>query len=121
SMIYGATGAMEFSAITQSIYHQAANKPVLLFGLVFIVAGLAFKLGVVPFHMWVPDVYHGAPTAVTLLISSAPKLAAFAMAMRLLVFGLFEVADQWQAMLMFLAVLSIILGNIAAIAQTSIK
>lgn len=121
SMVYGATGSMEFSAIAQSLYHQAANKPVLLFGLVFIVAGLAFKLGVVPFHMWVPDVYQGAPTAVTLLISSAPKLAAFAMTMRFLVFGLFEVADQWQTMLMMLAVLSIVLGNIAAIAQTNIK
>jgi NADH-quinone oxidoreductase subunit N len=121
SMIYGATGSLEFSGIAQSIYHQAANKTVLLFGLVFVMAGLAFKLGVVPFHMWVPDVYQGAPTAVTLMISSAPKLAAFAMAMRVLVYGLFELADQWQSMLMFLAVLSIILGNFAAIAQTNIK
>ncbi len=121
SMIYGATGSMEFSAIAQAVYHQADNRTVLLFGLVFLMAGLAFKLGVVPFHMWVPDVYQGAPTAVTLMISTAPKLAAFAMAMRLLVFGLFEVAEQWQSMLMFLAVLSIVLGNIAAIAQTNIK
>ena len=121
SMIYGATGSMEFSTIAQSVYHQSDNRTVLLFGLVFLMAGLAFKLGVVPFHMWVPDVYQGAPTAVTLMISTAPKLAAFAMAMRLLVFGLFEVAEQWQSMLMFLAVLSIVLGNIAAIAQTNIK
>jgi len=121
SMIYGATGSLELSGIAQSIYHQAANKTVLLFGLVFLLAGIAFKLGVVPFHMWVPDVYQGAPTAVTLIISSAPKLAAFAMAMRLLVYGLFELADQWQSMLMFMAVLSIILGNFAAIAQSNIK
>jgi len=121
SMVYGATGSLEFSGIAQSIYHQAANKTVLLFGVVFLVSGIAFKLGVVPFHMWVPDVYQGAPTAVTLMISSAPKLAAFAMTMRLLVYGLFELAEQWQSMLMFLAVLSIILGNFAAIAQSSIK
>lgn len=121
SMVYGATGSMEFSGIAQAIYHQSANKTVLLFGLVFVMAGLAFKLGVVPFHMWVPDVYHGAPTAVTLMIATAPKLAAFAMAMRLLVYGMFELADHWQSMLMFLAVLSIVLGNIAAIAQTNIK
>ena len=121
SMIYGATGTLELSAIAQSIYQQAANKTVLVFGLVFILAGLAFKLGVVPFHMWVPDVYQGAPTAVTLMISTAPKLAAFAMVMRVLVYGLFELADQWQSMLMFLSVLSIILGNLAAIAQTNIK
>jgi NADH-quinone oxidoreductase subunit N len=121
SMVYGATGSLELSAIAQSIYHQADNKTVLLFGLVFIVAGIAFKLGVVPFHMWVPDVYHGAPTAVTLLIASAPKIAAFAMAMRLLVNGMFDLAGQWQSMLMFLAVLSIILGNVAAIAQSNLK
>lgn len=121
SMLYGATGSMEFSGIAQAIYHQSANSTVLVFGLVFVMAGLAFKLGVVPFHMWVPDVYQGAPTAVTLMIASAPKLAAFAMAMRLLVYGLFEIAEHWQSMMMFLAVLSIVLGNIAAIAQTNIK
>ncbi len=121
SMLYGATGSLELAAIAQSIQYQTANETVLVFGLVFVVAGLAFKLGVVPFHMWVPDVYHGAPTAVTLMIASAPKLAAFAMAMRLLVFGLFELAEHWQSMLMFLAILSIVLGNFAAIAQTNIK
>ncbi|PTD96500.1 NADH-quinone oxidoreductase subunit NuoN [Pseudothauera lacus] len=121
SMIYGATGALDFVSIKDALYFQTANKTVLLFGLVFLMAGIAFKLGVVPFHMWVPDVYQGAPTAVTLLIASAPKLAAFAMTMRLLVFALFELAEQWQAMLMFLAVLSIILGNLAAIAQSNIK
>jgi NADH-quinone oxidoreductase subunit N len=121
SMLYGATGTLEISGVAQSIYHQAGSKTVLMFGLVFVVAGLAFKLGVVPFHMWIPDVYHGAPTAITLFIASAPKLAAFAMAMRLLVNGLFELADQWQSMLMFLAILSIVLGNFAAIAQSNIK
>jgi len=121
SMLYGATGTLEISGVAQAIYHHAENKTVLMFGLVFVVAGLAFKLGVVPFHMWIPDVYHGAPTSITLMIASAPKLAAFGMAMRLLVNGLFELADQWQSMLMFLAVLSIILGNLAAIAQSNIK
>ena len=121
SMLYGATGTLEISGVAQAIYHQAGNKTVLMFGLVFVVAGLAFKLGVVPFHMWIPDVYHGAPTAITLMIATAPKLAAFGMAMRLLVNGLFELADQWQSMLMFLGVLSIVLGNFAAIAQTNLK
>jgi NADH-quinone oxidoreductase subunit N len=121
SMIYGATGTLELSAISQSLYQQNDNRTILLFGLVFIVAGLAFKLGVVPFHMWVPDVYHGAPTAVTLIIASAPKLAAFAITVRLLISGLFEVAEHWQSMLIFLSVASLVLGNLAAIAQTNIK
>ena len=121
SMIYGATGSLELSGIAQAIFHDTGNRTVLMFGLVFLVAGLAFKLGVVPFHMWIPDVYHGAPTAVTLLIGTAPKLAAFAMAMRLLVNGLFDLAEQWQAMLVFLAVASIILGNLVAVAQTNLK
>ncbi len=97
------------------------NKIVLIFGLVFMVSGMAFKLGAVPFHMWMPDVYHGAPTAMTLMIGSAPKLAAFAMAMRLLVMGLLPLAVDWQQMLVILAVLSMALGNLAAIAQTNIK
>ena len=121
SMVYGATGTLEFSGIAQSVYNQAANQTVLMFGLVFLVAGISFKLGVVPFHMWVPDVYQGAPTAVTLVIATAPKLAAFAMAIRLLVWGLFDVASQWQTMLMFVAIASIVLGNVAAIAQQNIK
>ncbi len=121
SMIYGATGSLELSGIAQAIFHEAGNRTVLMFGLVFLVAGLAFKLGVVPFHMWIPDVYHGAPTPVTLLIGTAPKLAAFAMAMRLLVNGLFDLAEQWQAMLIFLAVASIVLGNVVAVAQSNLK
>jgi len=88
---------------------------------VFIVSGLAFKLGVVPFHMWVPDVYQGAPTAVTLLVAGAPKLAAFAITIRLLVEGLINLATDWQQMLMILAVASMTIGNLAAIAQTNLK
>ncbi|TRZ57016.1 MAG: NADH-quinone oxidoreductase subunit NuoN [Rhodocyclaceae bacterium] len=121
SMIYGATGTLEIGGVAQAIYHGVANKTVLVFGLVFLVSGLAFKLGVVPFHMWIPDVYHGAPTPITLFIGSAPKLAAFAMALRLLVYGLFELAAEWQQMLMILSVLSIAVGNLAAIAQTNLK
>jgi len=121
SMIYGATGTLEISAIAAQIHQGAARKEVLVFGLVFLMAGLAFKLGVAPFHMWIPDVYHGAPAPIALFIASAPKLATFAMAMRLLVGGLLGLSDQWQLMLMFLAVLSIALGNLAAIAQTNIK
>jgi len=93
----------------------------MVFGTVFIVAGLAFKLGVVPFHMWVPDVYQGAPTATTLLIGAAPKFAAFAVVIRLLVSGLIGVAVDWQQMLLVLCVLSLIVGNVVAIAQTSLK
>ena len=121
SMIYGATGTLNIEQIAQTIAAGKANKVVLVFGLVFVVAGLAFKLGVVPFHMWIPDVYHGAPTAVTLFIGAAPKLAAFAMAMRLLVNGLVDLAVDWQQMLVIMSVLSMALGNIAAIAQTNIK
>ncbi len=121
SMIYGATGTLELGGVAQSIHDGAGNKAVLVFGLVFLVAGIAFKLGVVPFHMWIPDVYHGAPTAITLFIGSAPKLAAFAMALRLLVSGAFGLADQWQLMLLIMAILSIGIGNLAAIAQTNIK
>jgi len=121
SMVYGATGSLEIAEVGQRIALGGGNRTVLVFGLVFVVAGLAFKLGVVPFHMWVPDVYHGAPTAVTLLIGSAPKLAALAIVMRMLVTGLAELAEHWQVMLMILSALSIALGNLAAIAQTNLK
>ena len=124
SMIYGATGSLTITEVARQMGGLAASKaehPFLVFGLVFIVAGLAFKLGVVPFHMWIPDVYHGAPTAVTLVIGSAPKLAAFAMAMRLLVNGLLDLAVDWQQMLVILSVLSMALGNITAIAQSNLK
>ncbi len=121
SMIYGATGTLEITAIGERLYGGGVNKTVLTFGVVFLVSGLAFKLGVVPFHMWIPDVYHGAPTSVTLFIGSAPKLAAFAIVMRLLVSGLITVAQDWQNMLIILAVLSMAIGNLAAIAQTNLK
>ncbi|MBU3695419.1 NADH-quinone oxidoreductase subunit NuoN [Dechloromonas sp.] len=121
SMIYGATGSLEITGIAERLYAGDANKTVLVFGLVFLVSGLAFKLGVVPFHMWIPDVYHGAPTSVTLFIGSAPKLAAFAIVMRLLVNGLITLAQDWQAMLIILSVLSMAIGNLAAIAQTNLK
>ena len=121
SMIYGSTGSLEIGGVAQALYQGQAEKPVLVFGLVFLVAGVAFKLGLVPFHMWIPDVYHGAPTPVTMFIGSAPKLAAFAMALRLLVYTLLGLAEQWQQMLLIMAVLSIALGNLAAIAQTNIK
>ena len=121
SMIYGATGNLDIADISQVLYQGQADRTVLVFGLVFIVAGVAFKLGVVPFHMWIPDVYHGAPTVVTMLIGSAPKLAAFAMTLRLLVYALFSLVVEWQQMLLIMAVLSIGLGNLAAIAQKNIK
>lgn len=121
SMIYGATGTLEITGIAERLYGGGVNKTVMVFGLVFLVAGLAFKLGVVPFHMWIPDVYHGAPTSVTLFIGSAPKLAAFAIVMRLLVNGLITMAEDWQSMLIILSVLSMVIGNLAAIAQTNLK
>ena len=121
SMIYGATGTLEITGVAERLYGGGVNKSVLVFGLVFLVSGLAFKLGVVPFHMWIPDVYHGAPTSVTLFIGSAPKLAAFAIVMRLLVNGLITMAADWQYMLIILSVLSMAIGNLAAIAQTNLK
>lgn len=121
SMLYGATGSLELGAISDAIKHGVPNKALLVFGLVFIVSGLAFKLGVVPFHMWVPDVYHGAPTAMTMLIGSAPKLAAFAFTARILVEGLQPLVQDWSGMLIVLAIASMALGNIAAIAQTNLK
>ncbi|MDR2031724.1 MAG: NADH-quinone oxidoreductase subunit NuoN [Azoarcus sp.] len=121
SMIYGATGALELPAIAQAVASHSVREPVLLLGLVFLVAGISFKLGVVPFHMWAPDVYQGAPTAVTLILATAPKLAAFALAVRLLPGGLSGLAAHWQSMLMFVAAASIVLGNLAALAQHDIK
>lgn len=121
SMLYGATGTLEITAIWESIQRGEANQVLLVFALVFVVAGVAFKIGAVPFHMWIPDVYDGAPNAVTILLSSAPKLAAFAIAIRLLVNGMGPLAMEWQQMLVILAVLSLAVGNIVAIAQTSLK
>ena len=121
SMLYGATGSLDINEVFRAIATGRINHQVLVFGLVFIVAGLAFKLGAAPFHMWIPDVYHGAPTAVTLLIGSAPELAAFGIAIRLLVEGMIPLAPDWQQMLMVLAVASLLVGNLAAIAQTNLK
>jgi NADH-quinone oxidoreductase subunit N len=121
SMMYGATGSLEIPKVFDEIGTGQANKQVLVFGLVFIVAGLGFKFGAAPFHMWVPDVYHGAPTAVTLLIAGAPKLAAFGIAIRLLVEGMLGLAGDWQQMLVVLALASLFIGNLAAIAQTNLK
>jgi NADH-quinone oxidoreductase subunit N len=121
SMLYGATGNLDITKMALVVGSATANKAVLVFGVVFIVTGLAFKLGAVPFHMWVPDVYHGSPTAVTLLLGAAPKLAAFAICFRLLVEGLLPIAMDWQQMLGVMAILSIAVGNLAAIAQTNLK
>ncbi|MBL8360655.1 MAG: NADH-quinone oxidoreductase subunit NuoN [Rubrivivax sp.] len=121
SMMYGATGSLELTKVFESIGSGRINQTVLAFGVVFIVAGLAFKLGAVPFHMWIPDVYQGAPTSVTLLIGGAPKFAAFAITIRLLVEGMIGLAVDWQQMFIVLAVASLVVGNVAAVAQTNLK
>lgn len=121
SMMYGATGTLDVNQVFRAVNSGLINPSVLTFGLVFVVAGLAFKLGVVPFHMWIPDVYQGAPTAVTLMIGGAPKLAAFAIVMRLLVEGMLPLWFDWQQMLGLLAVASLLIGNLAAIMQTNLK
>lgn len=121
SILYGLTGTLDIAGVRQAVAGMAADDVVLIFGLVFVVVGIAFKLGAVPFHMWVPDVYHGAPTSVTLYIGTAPKIAGFALVMRLLVGGLEDLAVSWQDMLTILAVLSMAIGNVVAIAQSNIK
>jgi len=121
SMIYGATGSLDIGEVFKAVNSGQIRHQVLVFGVVFVVAGLAFKLGAAPFHMWVPDVYQGAPTAITLMIGGAPKLAAFAIVMRLLVDGLLPLAIDWQQMLGVLAIASLLVGNLAAIAQTNLK
>ena len=121
SMLYGATGSLDLNEVYNAIASRQVKHQVLVFGLVFIVAGLAFKLGAVPFHMWLPDVYQGAPTAVTLLIGGAPQLAAFAICLRLLVEGLLPLAFDWQQMLALMAIGSLVIGNLAAIAQSNLK
>ena len=121
SMLYGATGTLDLATLAERLAGADRGDPVLVFGLAFVVAGLAFKLGAVPFHMYLPDVYHGAPTSVTLYVGTAPKLAAFALAIRVLAEGLGPLHGDWQQMLVVLAVLSLALGNVVAIAQTNIK
>ena len=121
SMVYGATGHVDLAGVMQVIRSGQAGEMTLVLGTVFVVAGLAFKLGAVPFHMWIPDVYQGAPTAITLTIGAAPKLAALAITLRLLIEGLNGVALSWQPMLIVLAVLSLAIGNLTAIMQTNFK
>jgi NADH-quinone oxidoreductase subunit N len=121
SMMYGATGTLEIPKVFDRIAKGDINKEVLVFGVVFVVAGLGFKLGAAPFHMWVPDVYQGAPTSVTLLIGGAPKFAAFAITIRLLVEGMLGLAVDWQQMFIVLGVASLAIGNLAAIAQSNLK
>ena len=121
SMIYGATGSLQLADVAAAVAAAGPNDVLLIFGLVFVVVGIAFKFGAVPFHMWIPDVYEGAPPAVILFISSVPKLAAFAMAYRFLSSALGDLHVHWQSMLAVLAALSIILGNLAAIMQKNIK
>jgi NADH-quinone oxidoreductase subunit N len=121
SMVYGATGSLDVSRVAAVVAGSRANDPLLTFGIVFIVAGLAFKLGAVPFHMWIPDVYEGAPTAITLFVASAPKIAAFGFIMRILADALGGAVQDWQGMLVILAVLSMAIGNVVAISQTNLK
>ena len=120
SMIYGATGSLDLATITGK-FGQVEHPGWLAFGLVFLVCGIAFKVGAAPFHMWLPDVYHGAPTAVTVFIGSAPKIAAFGLAYRLLEGGLGPLSGQWTLMLAILAVASLAVGNVLAIAQSNLK
>jgi len=121
SMIYGATGSLGLSTIHEILEGKSTQSVGARFGLTFVIVGIAFKLGAVPFHMWVPDVYDGAPTSVALFIGTAPKIAAFAMIIRLLVDGMETLSVDWQRMLAILAALSMIVGNLLAIAQTNIK
>ncbi|MCK7574876.1 MAG: NADH-quinone oxidoreductase subunit NuoN [Chromatiales bacterium] len=121
SMIYGATGSIEFAPVAAAVAEQGMSNKVLVFGIAFLVIGIGFKFGAVPFHMWVPDVYEGGPTPAVLILSSAPKIAAFALAVRMLVDGLHSLHPDWQGMLVILAVLSMGLGNLVAIAQSNIK
>jgi NADH-quinone oxidoreductase subunit N len=121
SWIYGLTGSLQFDEIAAAVQSGKASGMPLYFGLAFLITGIGFKFGAVPFHMWLPDVYQGARTPVTLYIASAPKLAALALIMRVLVDGLGDLHGVWQGMIMVLAVLSLLIGNIVAIAQTNIK
>ncbi len=121
SMLYGATGNLDLRNIADAVNSGQIDYLPLTFGVVFLVAGLAFKLGAVPFHMWVPDVYQGSPTAVTLVLAAAPKLAAFAITLRILVVGLGDLTADWQPMLLILAFLSLAIGNLTAIMQTNFK
>jgi NADH-quinone oxidoreductase subunit N len=121
SIVYGVTGTLQLDELAVGVREVGATNLGLIFGLAFIIVGIAFKFGAVPFHMWVPDVYHGAPTPVTLFIGSAPKIASFVLAIRVLAEGLDAMVSSWQDMLIALAVLSLLIGNVVAIAQTNLK
>lgn len=121
SILYGLTGTLEIAGIREKIAAMASDDVVLIFGVVFVIVAIAFKLGAVPFHMWIPDVYHGAPTSVTVYIGTAPKIAGFALVIRLLIGGLEGLAVSWQDMLVILSLLSMVIGNVVAIAQTNLK
>ena len=121
SMVYGMTGSLNIVEVATAIDKMEGNNLVLIFGLVFMVVGISFKLGAVPFHMWIPDVYHGSPTTVTSYIATAPKIAGFAMVIRLLAESMGGLQADWQGMFIILAVLSMIVGNVIAIAQTNLK
>jgi NADH-quinone oxidoreductase subunit N len=121
SIVYGVTGSLELGAIAAAVHHGLGGNIGLIFGIAFLIVGVGFKFGAVPFHMWIPDVYEGSPTCVTVFIGTASKLAAFALAMRLLPEALAGSQADWSQMLVVLAVLSMAIGNIVAIAQTNIK
>jgi NADH-quinone oxidoreductase subunit N len=121
SMVYGVTGTLQLDEIAVAVREVGAANIGLIFGLTFIIVGIAFKFGAVPFHMWIPDVYHGSPTPVTLFIGAAPKIASFILAIRVLAEGLQDMVASWQGMLIALSVLSMIIGNVVAIAQTNLK
>ncbi|HUX72328.1 MAG TPA: NADH-quinone oxidoreductase subunit NuoN [Steroidobacteraceae bacterium] len=121
SIVYGVTGSLQLDTIAAALHGGLEANVGLLFGLAFIIVAIGFKFGAVPFHMWIPDVYEGSPTCVTLFIGTAPKIAAFALAMRLLAQGLAGAQPDWGQMLVVLAVLSMAIGNIVAIAQTNLK
>jgi NADH-quinone oxidoreductase subunit N len=120
SLLYGATGTLDLAQLHAAVA-GSAETTLLLMGTVFLVAGIAFKFGAAPFHMWLPDTYHGAPTAITVFIGSAPKLAAFAMAFRLLEAGLGPLDERWRLLVAALAVLSLVVGNVVALAQANLK
>ena len=121
SILYGLTGSLQINEVRQEVSQMSGDNIALIFGVVFIIVSLGFKLGVAPFHMWVPDVYQGAPTTSAVYVGAAPKLAGFAIFMRLLIGGLEDIHLVWQDMIIILAVLSIVIGNVTAIAQTNIK
>ncbi|WP_129649179.1 NADH-quinone oxidoreductase subunit NuoN [Peristeroidobacter agariperforans] len=121
SMLYGVAGTLQLDELAVGVREVGASNIGLIFGLAFVIVGIAFKFGAVPFHMWVPDVYHGAPTPVTLFIGSAPKIASFILAIRVLAEGLDAMVASWQNMLIAISIASMIIGNVVAIAQTNLK